>query len=83
MKNLPVSVQRDVKSALAYLEDSHHVLEWGIDEGVRKVLARLYKGTKRTSAYIPMPCGVWPESIPGEVYRKAQEMYAEDDAKPF
>jgi len=61
----------------------HYVPEWHIDEGVRIVVARIYVGSKRTSAYVPMPQGHWPDGVPGEVYRRVQEMYREDDAKEF
>lgn len=62
---------------------NHYVPEWNTDEGVRIIVARIYVGSKRTSAYLPMPEGHWPDSVPGEVYRKAQQMYAEDNATNF
>ena len=65
------------------LVTQHYVPEWATDEGVRIVVARIYVGSKRTAAYVPMPQGHWPDGVPGEVYRKVQEMYREDDAKEF
>lgn len=61
----------------------HYVPEWHTDEGVRIVVARVYVGNYRTSAYVPMPPEHWPDGVPGEVYRRVQEMYREDDAKEF
>ena len=61
----------------------HYVPEWATDEGVRLVVARIYVGSKRTSAYVPMPQGHWPDGVPGEVYLRVQEMYREDDEKEF
>lgn len=61
----------------------HYVAEWATDEGVRIIVARVYVGSKRTSAYVPMPPEHWPDGVPGEVYRRVQEMYSEDDAKEF
>jgi hypothetical protein len=69
--------------AMTKLVTQHYEAEWHIDEGVRIVVARVYVGSKRTSAYVPMPPGHWPDGIPYEMYRKVQEMYREDDAKEF
>lgn len=57
----------------------HYVPEWATDEGVRIVVARIYVGSKRTSAYVPMPQGEHPEGIPVEVYMQAQELYDIDN----
>jgi len=43
------------------LVTQHYVPEWATDEGVRIVVARVYVGSKRTSAYVPMPQGHWPD----------------------
>lgn len=69
--------------AMIKLVTQHYVPEWHTDEGVRIVVARVYVGSKRTSAYVPMPQGHWPDGMPREVYRRVQEMYREDDAKEF
>jgi hypothetical protein len=45
----------------------HYKPEWATDEGVRIVVARVYVGTKRTSAYIPMPPEHWPDGVPGDL----------------
>ena len=71
------------KAMTEQLVTQHYVPEWAKDEGVRIVVARVYVGSKRTSAYVPMPQGHWPDGVPGEVYRRVQEMYREDDAKEF
>ena len=71
------------KTMTEQLVTQHYVPEWHTDEGVRIVVARVYVGSKRTSAYVPMPPEHWPDGVPGEVYRRVQEMYREDDAKPF
>ena len=71
------------KAMTEQLTTQHYVPEWATDEGVRIVVARVYVGSKRTSAYVPMPPEHWPDGVPGEVYRKVQEMYRDDDAKPF
>lgn len=57
----------------------HTKLEWGEDEGVRIVMARIYKGTKRTSAYIPIPKGDWDGNCTLADYSKAQDMYRADN----
>ena len=71
------------KTMTEQLVTQHYVPEWHTDQGVRIVVARVYVGSKRTSAYVPMPPEHWPDGVPGEVYRRVQEMYREDDAKPF
>ena len=65
------------------LVTQHYVPEWATDEGVRIVVARVYVGSKRTSAYVPMPPKHWPDGVPGEVYRKVQDMYDIDNQKQF
>ena len=65
------------------LVTQHYVPEWHTDEGVRIVVARVYVGSKRTSAYVPMPQGEHPEGIPVEVYMQAQELYDIDNQKEF
>jgi cation transport regulator ChaC len=65
------------------LVTQHYVPEWHTDEGVRIVVARVYVGSKRTSAYVPMPQGEHPEGIPVEVYMQAQELYDIDNQKQF
>jgi hypothetical protein len=65
------------------LVTQHYVPEWHTDQGVHIVVARVYVGSKRTSAYVPMPQGHWPDGVPGEVYRKVQEMYDIDNQKQF
>jgi len=61
----------------------HYKPEWQTEEGVLIIVARVYVGKKRTSAYIPMPRGVHPEGVPAEFYRYVQEIYEEDDSKKF
>lgn len=63
------------KTMTEKLTTQHYIPEWQTHEGNRIVVARIYAGTKRTSEYVPMPPGHWPDSMPGEVYRKVQEMY--------
>lgn len=65
------------------LTTQHYVPEWHTDEGVRIIVARVYIGSKRTSAYVPMPPEHWPDGVLGDVYQRVQEMYREDDAKQF
>ena len=69
--------------AMIELVTQHYVPEWHTDEGVRIVVARVYVGSKRTSAYVPMPQGEHPEGIPVEVYMQAQELYDIDNQKQF
>ena len=69
--------------AMIELVTQHYVPEWHTDEGVRIVVARVYVGSKRTSAYVPMPQGEHPEGIPVEVYMQAQELYDIDNQKDF
>lgn len=71
------------KAMTEQLVTQHYVPEWATDEGVRIVVARVYVGSKRTSAYVPMPQGHWPDSVPGEVYRRVQKMYEIDNQKQF
>lgn len=71
------------KTMTEQLVTQHYVPEWHTDEGVRIVVARIYVGSKRTSAYVPMPPEHWPDGVPGEVYRKVQEMYDIDNQKQF
>ena len=69
--------------AMIGLVTQHYVPEWHTDEGVRIIVARVYVGSKRTSAYVPMPQGEHPEGIPVEVYMQAQELYDIDNQKQF
>lgn len=65
------------------MQTNQYIPEWGFDEGVRLVLARVYIQGRRTSAYIPLPQGFKPAFLPDAVYTKVQEMYAQDDKQPF
>ena len=65
------------------LVTQHYKAEWHTDEGVRIVVARVYVGNYRTSAYVPMLQGEHPEGIPVEVYMQAQELYDIDNQKQF
>lgn len=69
--------------AMTELVTQHYKAEWHTDEGIRIVVARVYVGSYRTSAYVPMPQGEHPEGIPVEVYMQAQELYDIDNQKQF
>ena len=61
----------------------HFSLEWSSETGTRQVVARIYKGSRRTSAYVPVPAGKWDGNVPLETWVKAQDMYREDDEREF
>lgn len=65
------------------LHINEYIPEWGLDEGVRLVLGRIYIQGRRTSAYVPLPQGFKPAFLPDAVHKKVQEMYAEDNKKYF
>lgn len=61
----------------------HYRLEWNNESGIREVVARIYIGPRRTSAFVPVPAGEPDGNVGRETWKQAQAMYAEEDAREF